>query len=66
VHDAPFCEGGAWIDRLDGTIVVNPGRQLGALPAIIELDLDSGKLAWTSLAGTVEATMSAYTKPAKY
>ena len=59
VHDAPFREGGAWIDRLDGTIVVNPGRQLGALPAIIELDLDSGKLSWTSRAGTVEASMSA-------
>lgn len=55
VHDAPFRNGGAWLDRLDGTVIVNPGRQLGALPAIIELDLDAGRLAWFSLAGTDEA-----------
>jgi Icc-related predicted phosphoesterase len=57
VHDAPFRQGGAWIDRLEGTVVVNPGRQLGGLPAIIELDLDAGTLAWISLAGSDEAPL---------
>ena len=51
VHGAPFRRGGSWVDRVDTTHVVNPGRQLGCLPAYIELDLAAGTLAWTSLAG---------------
>jgi Icc-related predicted phosphoesterase len=57
IHDAPFRHGGSWVDRLGGTWVVNPGRQLGELPAIIELDLAAGRLTWNSLAGSEEAWM---------
>lgn len=51
VHGAPFRQGGSWIDRLGRTWVLNPGRQLGALPTFIELEIDRGEVAWTSLAG---------------
>lgn len=51
VHGAPFRRGGSWLARLATTDLVNPGRQLGGLPAFIELDLAAGTLAWTSLAG---------------
>ena len=51
VHNSPFRRGGSWVDRVGGAYVVNPGRQLGELPAFIELDLEAGTLAWTSLAG---------------
>jgi Icc-related predicted phosphoesterase len=59
IHDAPFRRGGSWIDRLGRTWVVNPGRQMGALPAMIELDLAAGRLVWSSLAGSDEASMTA-------
>ena len=52
VHDAPFRDGGAWVDRLGDTIIVNPGHQLGAVPAVIELDLEGGRLVWTSREGS--------------
>jgi Icc-related predicted phosphoesterase len=51
VHSSPFRRGGSWVDRLGGAHVVNPGRQLGELPAYVELDLGAGTLAWMSLAG---------------
>ena len=52
VHNSPFRKGGSWVDRLDGTYLVNPGRQLGELPAYIELDLDGGTMNWMSLDGS--------------
>jgi Icc-related predicted phosphoesterase len=58
IHDAPFRRGGSWIDRVGRTWVVNPGRQLGELPSMIELDLALGRLTWNSLAGSDEASMA--------
>jgi Icc-related predicted phosphoesterase len=55
IHEAPFRRGGSWVDRLGRTWVVNPGRQLGELPAMIEFDLCTGRLIWNSLAGSDEA-----------
>lgn len=51
VHDSPFCRGGSWIDRIDGTWVFNPGRQPGELPTFIELDLALQTASWMSLDG---------------
>ena len=50
--NVPFRNGGAWVDRLGDTMIVNPGRQLGAVPAVIELDLEGGRLVWTSREGS--------------
>ncbi|MEO1092969.1 MAG: metallophosphoesterase family protein [Pseudomonadota bacterium] len=48
VHDAPFHDGGSWLDRLDGTWLVNPGRQPGDTPAHVEIDLDTETMTWRS------------------
>lgn len=58
VHDAPFRRGGSWVDRVGTACVVNPGRQLGGLPAFIELDLKRRTLSRVSLAGAAAAPMA--------
>lgn len=54
VHEPPFKPGGSWHDRIGGTWVFNPGRQIGPLPTRIELDLAAGTATWCSLAGVEE------------
>lgn len=58
VHASPFRKGGSWIDRVGGTWVMNPGRQLGELPTFIELDLADGRASWISLAGSEDRALS--------
>jgi Icc-related predicted phosphoesterase len=50
IHNAPFYAEGSWIDRVGRTWVVNPGRQIGAMPAFIEFDLNAMTAEWVSLA----------------
>ena len=54
VHESPFATGGSWIDRIGSTVVFNAGRQRGPVPTCIELDTETGRASWSSLAG-VEA-----------
>jgi len=49
IHNAPFYPEGSWIDRVGTTWVVNPGRQIGPMPAFIEFDLDAMTAEWVSL-----------------
>jgi Icc-related predicted phosphoesterase len=49
IHNAPFYPDGSWIDRVGATWVVNPGRQIGPMPAFIEFDLDAMTAEWVSL-----------------
>ena len=42
VHEPPFKPAGAWADRIGATWVFNAGRQIGPVPAHIEIDLDAG------------------------
>jgi Icc-related predicted phosphoesterase len=49
IHNAPFYKEGSWIDRVGRTWVCNPGRQLGARPTTITLDLDAWTAEWDSL-----------------
>ena len=58
VHDSPFRRGGSWIDRIDGTWVFNPGRQLGELPTFIEIDLAARTATWMSLDGSEDRTLA--------
>lgn len=49
IHNAPFYPDGSWIDRVGSTWVVNPGRQIGPMPAFIEFDLATMTAEWISL-----------------
>jgi Icc-related predicted phosphoesterase len=51
VHEPPFKPDGSWYDRIGRTWVFNPGRQGGATPTRIDLDLDAGEAVWLSLMG---------------
>jgi Icc-related predicted phosphoesterase len=51
IHSSPFRAGGSWIDRVGETWVLNPGRQLGEVPAFIGMDLAAGCAEWVSAAG---------------
>ncbi len=54
IHNSPFRRGGAWASRIGKTWVFNPGKQLGAPPAHIVLDLDRRRACWVSQAGDDE------------
>jgi Icc-related predicted phosphoesterase len=51
VHEPPFKPTGAWADRIGATWVFNPGRQIGPVPARIEIDLAARTAQWQSLLG---------------
>ena len=51
VHESPFKPDGAWADRLGETWVFNAGRQIGPVPAHIEIDLGAGDAVWKSMMG---------------
>lgn len=51
VHQAPFVEGGGWVDRVGATWVFNMGQQPGEAPAHVIIDTEAGGAAWFSLAG---------------
>lgn len=53
IHDAPFDDGGSWVDRIGSTWVFNGGRQTGAPPTCIVFDLAEGWAHWVS-AGRAE------------
>ena len=65
VHEPPFKPQGAWADRIDGSWVFNAGRQIGPVPAHIEIDLDAGTAAWNSMMGREELQLAAATAPAR-
>ena len=52
IHDAPFVEGGAWLDRMGPTWLVNPGRQPGDAPAHAVLDLAREEVTWAAAGGS--------------
>lgn len=50
IHNAPFyLPEGSWIDRVDETWVINPGRQIGPAPAFVAFDLGTMTAEWVSL-----------------
>ena len=58
VHQSPFETGGSWIDRIGSTLVLNSGRQIGPVPAHIELDTESAVARWSSLKGIEERSLA--------
>jgi Icc-related predicted phosphoesterase len=59
IHSSPFRPGGAWASRVGATWVFNAGRQLGAPPACIEVDLEKRTARWISQAGVEEISLDA-------
>ena len=51
IHEAPFKADGSWIDRIGTTWLFNAGRQIGDVPARIEIDFARQAARWVSLAG---------------
>jgi Icc-related predicted phosphoesterase len=51
IHNSPFYEAGAWVDRIGRTWVFNPGRQVGPQPSTITIDLAAMTAEWTSQEG---------------
>jgi len=65
VHEPPFKPAGAWADRIGKTWVFNPGRQIGPVPAHIEIDFGAGVAVWRSLMGEEQFSLSADATPAR-
>jgi|SRR5215468_6687319 len=51
IHQAPFRQGGSWVDRIGSTWVFNAGRQIGPSPTHVIVDLAEQSATWFSLAG---------------
>lgn len=63
VHQPPFKPQGNWADRIGDTWVFNPGRQMGPIPACIELDLATGEAMWNSSMGRESVSLAATGAP---
>lgn len=63
VHNAPFHNGGSWIDRIGSSWVFNAGRQIGDVPAHIILDTDHNAAIWFSIAGAEIADLNNFETP---
>jgi len=58
VHEPPFKPAGHWADRSGDTWVYNAGRQIGPVPAHIEIDLAAGSAKWRSMMGSETLRLS--------
>jgi Icc-related predicted phosphoesterase len=58
IHQAPWTADGSWIDRLGVTWMFNAGKQIGPVPAHVELDLAGGRARWHSYEGVAERQLS--------
>ncbi|HSL59148.1 MAG TPA: metallophosphoesterase [Acidimicrobiales bacterium] len=63
VHQPPFKRDGSWADRIGPTWVFNPGRQIGPIPAHVEVDLAAGEAMWWSMLGRETLRLDAERAP---
>ncbi len=49
IHNAPFYADGGWASRVGRTWIFNPGRQIGAIPAFVRVDLETMVAEYRSL-----------------
>ena len=63
VHEPPFKPAGHWADRLGPSWVFNAGRQIGPVPAHIEIDFTAGTAQWHSMMGSEELQLAAEAAP---
>jgi Icc-related predicted phosphoesterase len=57
IHQAPFVDGGSWVERIGQTLLFNGGHQRGPIPSHVEIDLDERTAGWWSLEGSGEVTL---------
>jgi Icc-related predicted phosphoesterase len=65
VHEPPFKPDGAWADRIGTTWVFNAGRQIGPVPAHIDIDTTAGSAHWSSMMGTESLRLEDAQAPAR-
>lgn len=58
IHNAPFLEGGSWVDLMDQTWLFNSGRQPGNVPSFTIIDLEKMDAKWISAAEAEEARLA--------
>lgn len=58
VHNSPWMGDGGWSDRIGRTLVLNAGRQPGAVPSRIEIDTEAGVVSWWSYEGVAERELA--------
>ena len=58
VHQSPFQTEGGWADRIGDSWIFNAGRQIGPVPARVELDLDAGFADWVSMLGVESQSLA--------
>jgi Icc-related predicted phosphoesterase len=58
IHQAPYANGGSWVERVGDTWLFNAGRQIGDVPARIEIDFAAQNARWLSLAGVEEMSLA--------
>jgi Icc-related predicted phosphoesterase len=58
VHQSPFRNDGGWADRIGDTWVFNAGRQIGGVPARIEIDLDAATAEWITMLGVESQSLT--------
>ena len=63
VHESPYKPAGHWADRLGKTWVFNAGRQIGPVPAFIDIDLGANLASWHSMMGVETLDLSALNAP---
>jgi predicted phosphodiesterase len=63
VHEPPFKPAGHWVDRRGGSWIFNAGRQIGPVPAHIQIDLDAGTASWLSMMGREDLRLDAAAAP---
>lgn len=57
IHQAPWVEGGGWVDRRGSTWVFNAGNQPGPIPAHILIDLEARTADWVAIPEHDEITL---------
>ncbi|KQP18213.1 metallophosphoesterase [Pseudorhodoferax sp. Leaf267] len=58
IHEAPFRAGGSWVERVGTTWLFNAGRQIGDVPARVEIDFLQQTATWISLAGVEQRSLA--------
>lgn len=57
IHEAPFRRDGSWVERIGRTWLFNAGRQIGPVPARVDIDLAARRARWITLEGVEERAL---------
>lgn len=65
VHEPPFKPAGHWAERRGPSWLFNAGRQIGPVPAHIEIDFTAGSAHWHSMMGSESLQLAEAQAPAR-